>query len=232
MTLIKYFTVSAIIVVAILIASVWSASCLNSLFPAGGTADWVQAVGAVIAIVTGFGIAAYQTRSQRVASSEERSAAVRAAHALSFHAIAAVTERLDNAVTLGKAERRRRLQGNRTTEMVYALREFDTTRLPAEVISDLIRFRSNIFAINERITEVYLSEEVKEEKDRRSVDERPTRFLSAAHIWEEAIVIFNDFQQKAIPHGATSRTITAGTALRDYIKEIKGGRVASTTKKS
>lgn len=118
------------------------------------TVGWVQAVGAILAIVSGFAIALYQRGEERRDALSDANATAQAAHMLAYHALETVSERLDSilnpsdTVTLS-------LRGSRTAEMVAAMREFDTARFPPALLSDFIQLRSHVHAVNERVSEVY-----------------------------------------------------------------------------
>jgi ABC-type nickel/cobalt efflux system permease component RcnA len=120
---------------------------------------WVQATGAVIAIVTGFYGVLYQVEHQRKEHAEARAEIGRAAHTLASEAFDLVTDRLSSALSPGKASSLYALRGLRTTEMVTAMREFDAGALPTKLIAPFATLRTCVFAINSRITEVYSTEE-------------------------------------------------------------------------
>lgn len=116
---------------------------------------WVQATGAVIAIVTGFYGVLYQVDHQRREHAETRAEIGRAAHALAAEAFDLVTDRLASALNPDKSSSLYELRGFRTTEMVAAMREFDAGALPTALIAPFATLRSSVFAINSRITELY-----------------------------------------------------------------------------
>jgi len=75
---------------------------------------------------------------------------------------------------------RYRLRGNQTTEMVFAMREFEIHLLPPQLLADFILLRSQVYAINERIPEVYTEE--KEKGVERPVD-RTSHLDSARKVY-------------------------------------------------
>ncbi|MEH7876610.1 hypothetical protein V7799_02540 [Rhizobium laguerreae] len=185
----------------------------------GDIAAWVQAVGAILAIVAGFATLAIQTVLQRKASDEERQAIVEAACLLAFDALETVSDRLENALT--DEPKLLSLQGNRTTEMVSAMREFDTSRLPATLLSDFIRVRTHVYAINEKITEVYDSEEKRPGRKTREKSERRVRFVSTARARSYAIKLFNQLQTSATAYGLERKDVGTGPHLAKYLDELR-----------
>lgn len=181
-------------------------------------AAWVQAVGAIVAIIAGFATLAIQTMLQGKAENKERKAIVEAACLLAFDALETVNERLENA--LAKKPKRLSLQGDRTTEMVLAMREFDTSRLPAALLSNFIRVRSHIYAINEKITEVYEIEDAAADKDSEKLKRRE-RFVSTARVRIDAVKLFDQLQGTAKSFGVQNRNLSTGYSLREYLEELK-----------
>ena len=125
----------------------------------GETSGWAQAIGAVLAIVAGFVGTAYQLSRQKKDTLDGRSLSGRAAYLLAYDALDIVSDRLESALQPNKSRDKHALRGARTTEMVAAMREFETSRVPDDMLADFIRLRSRLVAVNERITEIYLSEE-------------------------------------------------------------------------
>lgn len=187
----------------------------------GDVAAWVQAVGAVIAIVAGFATAAAQTRALQHQTDYEKSALVRAACSISFEALETVSDRLEAALTPSSHRKIMSLQGDRTTEMILAMREFDTTKLPASLLSDFIRLRSHIFAINERISEVYNSEETSSGEGKRDTSERPERLKSALRVYTNAIKLFDHIQLVATEFGVGRRSVSQGVNLANYASQVQ-----------
>lgn len=129
-----------------------------ALAPLKDLSGWVQATGAVIAIVTGFYGVLYQVDHQRREHAETRAEIGRAAHTLAGEAFDLVTARLSSALNPGKSSSLYALRGLRTTEMVAAMREFDAGALPTKLIAPFATLRSCVFAINARISEIYEAE--------------------------------------------------------------------------
>ncbi|TAY32399.1 hypothetical protein ELH93_07160 [Rhizobium leguminosarum] len=192
-------------------------------------AAWVQAVGAILAIVAGFATLAIQTILQRKAADEERRAIAEAACLLAFDALETVSDRLENALTPPDETKLLSLQGNRTTEMVSAMREFDTSRLPATLLSDFIRVRTHVYAINEKITEVYDSEEKRPGRKSREKSERRKRFVSTIRARSNAIELFNHLQTSGTAYGLERKDVSTGPHLANYINELRDYVAASST---
>lgn len=201
----------------ILVASVIVGQILQFVFQ-GDMSGWVQAVGAILAIVSGFATAAYQTYIQQRDLDDERRAFARAAHMLAFEALETISERLNTALTPKGSKVRYALRGNRTTEMVSAMREFDTARLPIELLPDFIQLRSHVFAINERISELYAK------KERGTVIQkcaakakRHSDLASAVRVRQDALDVFKKLQDAAVSKfGALPKCVTDRNYLSNY----------------
>ena len=171
------FIFQSIGVVAFMLAAILAVSgliFLVALIGAGLISDsqgdlpgWVQAIGTVLAIVSGFGAAAYQVWEQKRIVARDREAFGEAAYITACKAVDLVGDRLDSALSQARIGRIYALRGSRTTEMVAAMREFDVSRLPTSIISDFITLRSCVYAINQRIGELYEAEEEGSVKERR-----------------------------------------------------------------
>ncbi len=175
--------------VVILFASIWLAHCLQG----GGATDtpaWVQAVGAIMAIVVGFATILCQRALESADAEAVRDANARAAHLVATHAMTTVGERLDAVLAPENMKRPFRLRGERTLEMIASLRDFDTARIPHEMLESFLQLRANLHAINERISEIYDSERETLAKP-RSRGERPLRLEGAVVIWRNSRKLLN-----------------------------------------
>ena len=153
----------------------------------GDLPGWVQAIGTVLAIVSGFGAAAYQVWEQKRIVARDREAFGEAAYITACKALDLVGDRLDSALSQARIGRIYALRGSRTTEMVAAMREFDVSRLPTAIISDFITLRSCVYAINQRIGELYEAEEEGSVTERRKAMMTRYRELgSAVGVYEVA----------------------------------------------
>lgn len=159
-------------------------------------ASWVQAVGSVVAIVAAFMVANDQERERTIKEAEDQVAVAQAAHLLTYRALELVGDRLSAAILLDYKQFRYRLRGSRTTEMIAAMREFETHRLPSPLLSDFILLRSQIYAINERLSEVYATEKSRLKPSRRP--ERPSRLESAQTVYREAVQTFASLERITI----------------------------------
>lgn len=187
------------VVVGILALSIVTAAIIH-LAIGGDVAAWAQAVGAILAIVSGFGIAFYQRREERIDAALEGLAIVQASYVLAFHALETVGERLENILTPSGIKFS--LQGDRTSEMVEAMREFDTSRLPAEMLKDFILLRSHVFAINKRISEVY---DAKIDRPGDKNKTRHERLESTVATYRNAVKIFEALSGMAAARGASAQ---------------------------
>lgn len=225
--LLKAIAVVLIVTLLILALSIVAAKLLHCWFN-GDLAAWVQAVGAILAIVTGFAIAAFQTRSQELAAVAARNELARAAHTLAFQALETVTERLDAALTPSNSSKRYALRGDRTTEMISAMREFDTARLPTDIVSDFIELRSHVYAINQRISEIYDSEEHGSLKKRRDAKaKRNERLESSVRVRSDAVTIFQRLQNLVVSrYGVEATPVGTGAFLLSYDPQASGIELA------
>lgn len=138
--------------------------------PFGPTvASWVQAIGAIIAVYSGFALAAHQRRVAQTDAGE-------AAAMVAFNSIERVTDRLDATVQAVSGNTALALRGEQARELVNALTQVNISTLPADLISPVASLRAALMAINARIDEIYRTEE--REPARKS--ERLSRLRSAA----------------------------------------------------
>tara|TARA_Y100000815_G_scaffold81270_1_gene70366 strand:- start:594 stop:1256 length:663 start_codon:yes stop_codon:yes gene_type:complete len=178
----------------------------------GELSSWVQAFGSIGAIVTGFGAAFWQVASQSKKHRYDQNSAILAAYTISHEAIEYVSKRLDTALTPEKDKVELSLQGDRTSEMVLAMREFNAGLLPAEQFQYYVLLRSHVYAINERISEVYESEV----KNARSREERPKRLNSSIQVLTDTRSLFKKYQDlKSVKH--TNGFKVLGFKERDHL---------------
>lgn len=211
----------------ILLFSIWLAHRLAA--GPGEVTGWVQAIGSIFAIVAGFGVAAYQVQKQREDAREETRERAMAAHKLAFQAYRLIGERLATALSSkrqtgsspggGQFD----LKGYRATEMVAAMREFDTGRLPTPLIETFVELRTRVFAINERIAQLYSREDSQSPEDRAAAKAlRYGKLESSVRVYVRAGEIFADLDAAAQEHFAiNSLTCAVPPAIADY--GIPGG---------
>lgn len=173
---------------------------------------WVQAVGAILAIVSGFAIALYQRSEARSDAKAEIVAIAHAAQTLAWHALETVGERLDSilnpadSITLA-------LRGDRTAEMVAAMREFDTARLPPALLSDFIQLRSHVHAMNGRISELYRAPREADSEGKT----RHQKLASTVRAHAGARAIYADLARTtAAQFGAPPLPLTAYPRIENY----------------
>jgi len=183
----------------ILTASIKLAHCLAGTDERDGAA-WVQAVGAIMAIVVGFATILCQRALEIADADAVRVANARAAHLVAAHAMTTVGERLDAVLAPEDAKHPYRLRGERTAEMVAGMRDFDTARLPHEMLEKFLQLRANLHAINERISDVYDSEQVTRAAPRPR-NERPSRLEAAIVIWRTSRTLLEELQGMLINAG-------------------------------
>jgi hypothetical protein len=156
------------------------------------TAAWVQALGAILAILVGFGIAFAQAQQASAKSIQDRKDSGRSAGLLALNALQRLADRLMVASRPhSKTVHGLALREHRTTEMVEALRQIDIGRLPPEIVVPLAMLRSCLFAINARITEIYRSEEEKGVSEVR----RPARIKSSVRTYADALRSFAELRE-------------------------------------
>jgi hypothetical protein len=209
----------------ILAISLAASFCLARYLSAD-LSGWAQAVGAVLAIVAGFATTLYQLGRQKSESVALEAASGRAAYLLAHDAFESVTDRLEAALTPRSDSKKYVLRGARTSEMVGAMREFETSRLPSGVLVDFIRLRSHVAAINQRLSEVYDSEDALQGQpyeEKRS--QRAQRLASAVAARGEALVLYRNLRTTACErYGAERLPLGPAPLVNSYqpIKSHKG----------
>ncbi|TCQ02467.1 hypothetical protein [Sphingomonas sp. PP-CC-3A-396] len=182
-----------------------------------GDPGWAQAIGSVLAILAGFAGVLYQVGQSKADAKEQRDERGRAAHLLAYDAFETVTERLQAMLKASRAYPTHRLRGERTNEMIAAMREIDTSTLPPIMLADFIRLRSRVFAINQRITEIYKSEEkTSNGNSGRNKGERRKRLNSAVQVWKEALTYFDNIQTTATGIGGSPQDLTKPVEITGY----------------
>lgn len=208
---------------AVLGLSIWLAHRLATA--PGEVTGWVQAIGSILAIVAGFGVAAYQVQKQREDAREETRERAHAAHKLAFQAYRLIGERLETALS-PKGQRTSSssgggqfdLKGYRATEMVAAMREFDTGRLPTPLIESFVELRTRVFAINERIAQLYSREDSQSPEERAAAKAlRYGRLESCVRVYERAGEIYAELDAAAGEHfSIVSLTCAVPPAIGGY----------------
>ena len=127
----------------------------------------------------------------------------RAALNLSLCSFEYVFERFEAAI---KGELKFALRGARTTEMIEAMRELEVTSLPTEIIEAFAHVRSDVYAVNVRISEVFANHRQKAKAPR--VKARQKDLVSAARVLSEAIGQFEKLNQRV-----SRRYMTGGCAV-------------------
>jgi hypothetical protein len=124
------------------------------------TAAWLQAVGSILAILIALAVASSETRQASTDARLEKCDEARAAIALAHKTLELVAERLMVACDpANEASHGMALREHRTNELIEAMRQISVGDLPPEVVVPFSSIRSNLHAVNARITEIYDSED-------------------------------------------------------------------------
>lgn len=154
LTAILRLLVVLIVFVAIIGMTAAAAWLLAQIPSLNGFADWVQAIGATVAIfVAWFALWLQRTQAQDDQREETRRLAS-AVYGLSTHGFDRVSDRLAAAASPGSGKRLT-LRELRTSDIIRAMRKVDPTSLPAGLFEPFVLLRSSLYAVNERISEVY-----------------------------------------------------------------------------
>lgn len=205
----------------ILIMAIKVGNCLARIYGDGKAAadlsGWVQAVGAVFAIVAGFTATAWQLSRQRNDALAAEAASGQAALLLAHDALDAVSERLDAVLTPDLQLKDLGLRGARTNELVEAMREFDLARAPSTMLPDFVRLRSHVAAVNARIGEIYKSEASGYTGKVRKRSERNNRLESAVNKRNESLAYYENLQSIASRnYKAKAIPLTEYRRITDY----------------
>jgi hypothetical protein len=153
------------------------------------TAAWLQAVGSIVAILAGVALANAQLRQASADARLEKFDGARAAVSLARKTLELVADRLRVACDpVSEASHGMALREHRTTELVEALRQVSVGDLPPELVVPFSTLRSNLHAVNARITETYESEE----EDGIPEERRRLRLGSALIIYNHAAGDYSD----------------------------------------
>ncbi|NIJ18416.1 hypothetical protein FHS95_000085 [Sphingomonas naasensis] len=153
------------------------------------TAAWLQAVGSILAILIALSVANSEVRQAGADARLEKCEDARAAIALAHKTLELVADRLmvacdpSNEASHGMA-----LREHRTNELIEALRQISVGDLPPEIVVPFSSIRSNLHAVNARITEIYESEEA----DGIPEERRRLRLGSGLIIYSHAVRDYAD----------------------------------------
>ncbi len=92
---------------------------------------------------------------------------------------------MDAVLAAEDAKHPYRLRGARTGEMIASLREFDAGRIPSDMLEKFLQLRANLYAMNERISDVYESEQASRASPRQR-SERIGRLKPAITVWQNS----------------------------------------------
>lgn len=185
--------VALILFVVILGASIGIASILTCLSAATDLPAWVQAVGAILAIVVGFSTIFYQRVAEASDKSTLQAINARVSFLIAVQAMTTLGERLDAVLAPNRNKHPYRLRGARASEMIASLRELDTSRIPPNLLEKFLQLRSNFYALNERISEIYESEKASATPPRER-EERSQRLAGGLEVWSSNRVLLNEIR--------------------------------------
>lgn len=148
---------------------------------------WVQAVGSVAAIVISVIIANSQVRHAASQVTLAKTDAARASALLVEKALRQVQDRLIGIVIGGRPLA---LREHRTTELIEALRQINVGDFPPAIVVPFSTLRSELFAVNARITDIYRSEEASPERK----SDRPERLKSCVATFVDAASDYNELR--------------------------------------
>jgi hypothetical protein len=190
------------------------------------SAAWVQAVGSVLAILGGFAVANLQLRHAAAEARRQQAARARVMALLVHKSLEQVADRLKVAGRPFSKERYGlALREHRTTELIEALRQINSGELPPEVVVPFSTLRSNLYAVNARISEVYRSEEPP-----RNIPEsrRRRRVRSSFAIYDHALADYRELCRLVREHfGLTAPEFAEPPELRGFVEEARTEALAT-----
>ena len=154
---------------------------------AEGLSSWVQAVGTICAIVSGFAVANMHIKEQRKKKREEERVIAGAVYLLTHDTFELVCKRIKNALSKSPVRRR---QKARTTEMIQIIKDFQISHVPVELLRSFTQIRSQLVAINEGINEFN-----KEKKNDKM--EAKKAFISSTRVLTKTTKCFDELSDAA-----------------------------------
>lgn len=121
----------------------------------GNDAAWFSAFATSLAIVAAIFAVRLQLLAQAQTERQRRVELALVAYDLASEALELVTNRLDVALSPKQPESTYALREHRTTETILAMRELEPHALPPNMLEEFVQVRSCVYAINQRISEVY-----------------------------------------------------------------------------
>ncbi|HVJ01109.1 MAG TPA: hypothetical protein VM662_02945 [Sphingomonas sp.] len=179
-------TLSLLVSVAIMVAA--AKHDVNGIW-GDTTAAWLQAVGSILAILFGIAMANSEARMAGAHARLEKCEDAQAAIALAHKTLELVADRLMVACDPAtEASHGMALREHRTNEMIEGLRQISVGDLPPEIVVPFASIRSNLHAVNARVTEIYESEE----EDGIPEERRRVRLGSGLIIYSHAVSDYAD----------------------------------------
>jgi hypothetical protein len=199
--------IAFIVILALSVGIGWMLTCLST---AKDLPAWVQAVGAILTIVTGFATLYYQRGEEAKDQLELKATNARVALLIAAQAMTTLGERLDALLAPNRDKHPYRLRGARSSEMIASLRELDTTRILPNLLEKFLQLRSNFYALNERISEIYESEKPSN-PDPRERSERLGRLAGGLEIWRSSRTLLQEIRMALIDAGQSDLAMEPAT---------------------
>lgn len=138
----------------------------------------------------------------------------KAAVSISLCALEYVTERFEAAI---EGRLKFALRGARTTEMIEGMRTLEIASLPHEIIDAFIHLRSDVYAVNVRISEVFSAHDGKDRV--RRIAERREDLVSAARVFSDALSAFKKLNDRvSFSYLTKSQSIRLPPNLQAYVE--------------
>lgn len=191
-----FICISATIVFSFLVALLlnYIEARFLSTWIAEGLSSWVQAVGTICAVFSGFAVANMHIKEQRKKIEEQRKkkreeerVIAGAVYLLTHDAFELVCKRIENALSKNPVRRR---QKARTTEMIQIIKDFQISHVPVELLRSFTQIRSQLVAINEGINEFN-----KEKKNDNM--EAKKAFISSTRVLTKTTKCFDELSDAA-----------------------------------
>ena len=152
-------------------------------------ASWLQAVGSILAVCSGFLFVYWQTKGQQEKRRREEQKLTNTAYFLIHDAFDAVCDRLNNARVIEDSVQNNGIgiklqQMARTTEMIHTVRDFRVSHLQVDMLQEFIQIRSQLVAVNRGIDNFHKSRE-KKDKCRKDLTSSYRVLNKSIKSWEK-----------------------------------------------
>lgn len=185
--------------------------------------DQIQAWGSIGAVAAALFALLVQEIVRRHAEDKRRRELAKAAADIAREASRLVAERLHWALKSQDGPTLFELRGHRTTEMVQAMRELDISSLSPALIAPFARVRSDVYAVNERISDVFESENRGPAKQKVALRARRThRLTSAGRVLGAALEQYNQYRAALeVTFKEGSIAVALESDVSDFIRECQ-----------